>query len=352
MIKLLIIIFSLLSIYTSPIPAQEIQKSTFMGSSLIHMPSTEDIGKGDLDFRFNHRFANAKSGLKDFFGLDGGANTQLSLDYGLTEKLSLGIARTSNFKTYEFRGKYRLTSQSTSFIPLNISFFGVAGQETSDQSYSYGPYISLPSTGNSIFDAQLKTELNEYELNDNDKRSYLASFLISRRFNDFFSLQVSPIFVHRNFVKSNLSNDRLGVDFSGRIKITKRIDFTFAAIFTPKRDYNGTNYSIEDLKSEYNLKNLTATEINTTYNKSSDLGTIYIRNVLLDKPVEYYYVPFSVGLDIETGGHVFQLFVTNSRTIAHTQLLRGADFDYNKKEWSLGFNIHRYFTLVEDEELK
>jgi hypothetical protein len=57
-----------------------------MGSSLIFMPSTEDIGKKNLVFRINHRFGNAKSGLRDFYGLDEGANTQLGLDYGLTDQ--------------------------------------------------------------------------------------------------------------------------------------------------------------------------------------------------------------------------------------------------------------------------
>ena len=53
--------------------SQARMKSTFMGSSLIHMPNTEDIGKDNLDFRFNHRFGNAKSTSEEFLGLDAGA---------------------------------------------------------------------------------------------------------------------------------------------------------------------------------------------------------------------------------------------------------------------------------------
>lgn len=60
----LIFLFLLLSFSLS---AQEQRKSTFLGSSLIHMPSTEDVGKSSLDFRFNHRFGNAKSTSYDFF---------------------------------------------------------------------------------------------------------------------------------------------------------------------------------------------------------------------------------------------------------------------------------------------
>lgn len=104
--------------------AQEQGRSAFLGSSLIHMPSTEDVGKSGLDFRFNHRFGNAKSASYDFLGLDNGANTQLSLDYGLTDRITIGIARTSFQKTYEARGKIRLITQNSNF-PITVSFFGV-----------------------------------------------------------------------------------------------------------------------------------------------------------------------------------------------------------------------------------
>ncbi len=332
-------------------------KSTFMGSSLINMPSTEDVGKDNLDFRFNHRFGNGKSTSATFAGLDGGANTQLSLDYGFTEKLSVGIARTSAFQTYEARSKYKILNQNDS-MPVSLSFFGVVGQETSKQAMKYDTYINPPSIGNYIslppaavsqIDTYIRQEGNEYELSDTDKRSFLASVLISRRFTDRISLQVSPMFVHRNFIKSQLGNDRTGVDIGGRIKLTKRVDFTFEAIFTPKRDYQGASYYTEDRYTKYpGLNTLTGTEINQQYNNPQGLQYAALRNIILDKPVNYYYVPFSLGVDIETGGHVFQLFVTNMRTLAHTQLLRGADYDYKKGDWTVGFNIHRYFSFAKD----
>ncbi len=324
--------------------------STFMGSSLIHMPSTEAIGKKNLDFRFNHRFNNAKNTLDDFFGFDGGANTQLSLDYGLSDKWSVGIARTSFFKTYELRTKYSLLSENNG-SPVSVSLFVVVGQETSKQILKYEPYINPPTTGIPTLDSTIKQYANQYELTTDDKRSFLGSILVSKKIG-IFSIQASPMFVHRNFVKNGLGNDRVGLDIGGRIKLTKRIDLTFEAIFLPKRDYVGDNYSYLDREGRFNSKTLTAEEINSQYNKQSDLAFVYTRNVLFDKKVQYYYTPFSIGLDIETGGHVFQLFVTNSRAIAHTQLLRGAEFDYGKKDWTVGFNIHRHFSFQDDDDLK
>ena len=353
------IISGILILAATSLFAQAQPKSAFMGSSLINMPTTEDVGKDNLDFRFNHRFTNGKATSATFGGLDGGANTQLSLDYGITEKWSAGIARTSAFQTYEARTKYRILTQDDS-MPFSLSFFGVVGQETSKQAIKYdnyinppsiGNYISLPSPAVSQIDTFIRQEGNEYELSDKDKRSFLASFLISRRFTDRISLQVSPMFVHRNFIKSQLGNDRTGLDIGGRIRLFKRVDLTFEAIFTPKRDYQGASYYTEDRYTKYpGLNTLTGTEFNQQYNNPQGIQYAAIRNILLDKPVSYYYVPFSLGVDIETGGHVFQLFVTNMRTIAHTQLLRGADYDYKKGDWTFGFNIHRYFSFAKDIE--
>ncbi|HMV41427.1 MAG TPA: DUF5777 family beta-barrel protein [Leptospiraceae bacterium] len=350
---------SLCLFFTQEILAQAQTKSTFMGSSLINMPTTEDVGKDNLDFRFNHRFGNASQTLRTFGGLDQGANTQLSLDYGLSDKWSIGIARTSAYQTYEARTKYKILNQNDS-MPISLSFFGVAGQETAKETIKYDTYINPPSVANYInlpsqvssqIDTYIKQEANEYELSDADKRSYLASILISKRFTDRFSLQISPMYVHRNFVKSQLGNDRTGLDIGGRIKLTKRIDLTFEAIFTPKRDYQGNNYYTEDRYTKYpGLNTLTGFEINQQYNNPQGLAYAALRNIYLDKSVKYYYIPISLGVDIETGGHVFQFFVTNSRTIAHTQLLRGADYDYKKGEWALGFNIHRYFSFAADVE--
>ncbi|EMY62356.1 DUF5777 family beta-barrel protein [Leptospira terpstrae] len=328
--------------FVFPTLAQEQRKTAFLGSSLIHMPSTEDVGKKSIDFRFNHRFGDAKSTSYDFFGLDNGTNTQLSLDYGITDRISVGIARTSYQKTYEARSKVRLLTQDSDF-PLTISFFGAFGQDTSKQEQFFGPYLK-PSTGISSIDSNLEKQLNTYELSYTDRQSYLSSFLISRRFNDLFSIQLSPMFVHRNYVKDNLSNDRTGMDISFRIHLFKRLDFTFGTILTPKRDYIGDSYTTESQKTKIDGTKYSTAEVNDLI-ANGRLNDAYINNVLLSKPVEYATVPFSTGIDFETGGHVFQFFVTNSRTIAHTQLLRGADYDYNKKEWTIGFNIHRYFSL-------
>jgi len=344
-----VLLLFLIFYVSDPLFSQSKSNTHFMGSSNLFMPSTEDIGEKNLVFRFNHRFGNAKTGFDEFYGLDQGANTQLGLDYGITDKWMIGIARTSQLKTWELRSKYRLLSQDT--FPFTISLYGVMGQETSDQSYTYS-YFNRNWSGNSTVDTQINRDLNTYKLTDHDKKSFLGSILISRKLSETISIQVSPMFVHRNFTPTQINSDRTGVDIGGRFKISTRIDLSFNAIFTPKRDYFGDSYSAESQKTSITgINQLSGDQINT------GLGTgtvtpieILTKNILLDEPVKHRFIPFGIGLDIETGGHVFQLFVSNNRTLAQTQLLRGADFDFLKKEFCLGFNIMRQFSFATEKE--
>ncbi len=325
----------------------EIAPPGFKGPNLIHMPTAQPLQKDILNFIFNHRFGNANTPVYDFLGLDKGANTQLSLDYGITDKFSLGLSRVNTFKTYELRSKYFLTPQTNKF-PVSIALFGAVGVETEKQVVTMGPYIVPASSGNTAVDEAIKKKLNEYELSYTDRTSYLASAIFSRRFNETFSLQVSPMFVHRNFVKTSLSNDRWGVSIGGKVQLNKSISFLVETILSEKRDYIGDRYASVDTASYGGSSNLTPKEINTTYNQSSDLGYIYLRNVYFDKPVPYYSIPLSFGLSYESGGHIYNVFISNSRSLAHTQLLRGAEFDYRNREWTIGFNINRFFSFAKE----
>jgi hypothetical protein len=138
-------------------------------------------------------------------------------------------------------------------------------------------------------------------LYSSSRMSYLASIMVARKFNSRISLQLSPIYTHFNLV-DNLTdkNDLLSLAGSFRYKFGKRFALTL----------------------EY-VKRLTP----------------YTRDMT------QYHDVLGVGFDIETGGHVFQLFVTNgysindARTIAYTTT--GV-----KNGLMLGFNISRVFSLT------
>ena len=130
--------------------------------------------------------------------------------------------------------------------------------------------------------------------------SYTTQLIIARKFNDKLSLQLSPTYVHLNLVDGlNSSNDLFIVGVSGRYKLSKRMAIT----------------------SEYGWR------INPL------------------KSTTARYDTFGLGIDVETGGHVFQMHFTNSFGLTENQFLVNTQSKWNNWGIRLGFNISRLFTL-------
>lgn len=70
------------------------------------------------------------------------------------------------------------------------------------------------------------------------------------------------------------------------------------------------------------------------------LNLEYVYN--FDKP-DFYHNPLSIGLDIETGGHVFQLLFTNSQAMTEAGYLTNGVGDWGEGDFFFGFNLHRVF---------
>jgi hypothetical protein len=168
--------------------------------------------------------------------------------------------------------------------------------------------------------------------------------------------------VHKNWVKSQTSNENTGVSVGGRVKLSKRIDLVFETILSKHRDYVGTRYDTAD-RTSYTYETpmgtvytqtLTADQINSQVplNNRQNIAYVYLQNVYFDQDVPHLFVPASIGIDIDTGGHVFNIFASNSTATAHTALLDGANYDWTKNDFVLGFNIHRVFWFDERSKLQ
>jgi hypothetical protein len=128
---------------------------------------------------------------------------------------------------------------------------------------------------------------------------YCNQLLIARKFNEALSIQISPTMVHRNLVPdSTVKNDVYAAGIGGRYKLTKR----------------------------------------TTFN----LEYVY---VLPDQIEDMYKNSFSVGFDIETGGHVFQLHLTNSKPMNEKGFITETTGEWSKGDIQFGFNVSRVFTV-------
>ena len=129
--------------------------------------------------------------------------------------------------------------------------------------------------------------------------NYTFQLLLARKFSEGFSLQLSPTLVHKNLVPgADDPNDLLSIGIGARQKLTKRLSINVEYY------YQVPGYKLE--------------------------GSVD---------------PLSIGLDIETGGHVFQFIFTNSTGIAENQYITGTNGKWSDGDIHFGFNIARVFTI-------
>jgi len=148
--------------------------------------------------------------------------------------------------------------------------------------------------------------INTLEFQDPDRDNlfssrltYVFQGLIGRKFSESLSLQISPTVVHRNLVKNTSeANDVISLGVGGRMKLTKRTSFN----------------------AEY----------------------IY---VLPDQLAPGFRNSFSIGFDIETGGHVFQLHFTNSTSMIEKGYIAESVGNWFDGDIHFGFNVSRVFTV-------
>ena len=140
------------------------------------------VDKGEMYFIVAHRFGSIENGFDDFFGLDIASN-KLQLIYGVNENINFGAARSSYQKTYALH-KLRLLRQQTEKSPVTI---GAYGQLTINN--------------------QLDLDRNP-DLDFSDRLTYTAQALISRKFNEKLSLQLTPTLIHKNLTE-RIAEDNL-----------------------------------------------------------------------------------------------------------------------------------------------
>jgi hypothetical protein len=255
---------------------KEYVPGAFKSSRVIMSHSMEMLRPGVLDFRILHRFGNVNQGISEFFGLDQ-ATIRLGLDYGISNNLTVGIGRGSFKKEIDGFIKYRVMQQATGPKSLPFSLLVVGG------STLIGAPWADPTRKN-YFSSRL---------------GYYGQAIIGRKFSEKLTLQLSPTYLHRNFVETIADpNGLYAAGVGGRIKLSKRVSLNV--------DY----YYVVNQNDARNLHN-----------------------------------PLSLGLDIETGGHVFQLHFTNAVGMNERVFLTETTNDWAKGDIQFGFNISRAFQL-------
>lgn len=130
--------------------------------------------------------------------------------------------------------------------------------------------------------------------------AYYGQVIIGRKFSDRFTLQLMPTVLHLNLVEKTIDkNDQFSLGAGARLKLSRRISVNADYYYRVHPNNSGTTFS-----------------------------------------------PLSVGVDIETGGHVFQLHFTNSRGMNERSFLADTEYSWGKGDVMFGFNISRAFQIA------
>ncbi len=165
------------------------------------------------------------------------------------------------------------------------------------QKMNGGSPISITSY-NAVFANSIRWANPERANLFSSRLSYAHQIMIARKFNSSLSLQLTPSLIHRNLVdKKDINNDYVALGIGGRYKLTKRVSLNAEYFYQFKR-------------------------LNELFENS-----------------------FSIGFDIETGGHVFQLHVTNSQGMFERAFIGETTGKWSAGDLYFGFNISRVFGL-------
>lgn len=255
--------------------------AAFKSSRLILSQTTTMTRRGDLDFKVMHRFG-------DIAGSDGGSETFWGLDNSTDIYLNLDYGISDRLNVALGRSKFE------QLIDLQLKYAALR------QVQGKSP-VALALVAKAGFTPY---EVSTTVFDDFGNRfSYLTQAIISRKFSPDFSLQASPTLLFRNVVAPGGDEETLfALGAAARYKFSKRFGIVadYYHVFSSYRD---------------------------------------------DNPNVDYASPLGVGLEIETGGHVFTLTFVNARAIVENNFIPNSTAEWSEGQYRFGFTISRMFTL-------
>jgi hypothetical protein len=257
--------------------------AVFSSSRLVLSETNETVKKGNLNFLVIHRFG-------DIAGSQGGGQTFFGLDNSSDIYIGFEYGLSDKLDIHFGRSKFQ------QLIDLGLKYNIV--QQSADGS----PFaITL------LVKAGLKPYKNDGSFTRySDRFAYVAQAIIGRKFSNSFSLQITPTYIRSNtslpFLPGN-DNQFFALGAAARLKVTKRLGIIV--------DYA---HPFSSFRSNSPLPN-------------------------------QFYDPLGIGIEVETGGHVFTINFSNAKAISQTNYLSDSRSDWGKGEFRLGFTISRMFDL-------
>ena len=288
---ILIFIFTILSVSLS---GQNDDKRIFKDTRIINSVSVETLPKKKLDFRVGHKFGDLvgdRGGWPTFYGLENASDVMIGFDYGITDKLMIGISRTKGSdelkQNVNFSSKFRLADdRDGGGLPFTLTIYGLASLSTMPMSTSSEPSLS-------------SFESSAHRL------VYHMQIMAGKKIANRLSIQANAGFTYRNIVREGDKNDLVSLGAALKYQATKSFAIIGEGIFP----LNGSR----DIQVEGN-------------------------------PI--FFPSTGIAVEWETGGgHTFQINGTNARGLMATDYIPNNTANWADGEFRIGFVISRLFTI-------
>ena len=260
-------------------------KNTFEGNYIIDNQTVMIPIKKTFEFDINHRFGTTDHSFTDLFGLFAGANIRLGFSYTPITDLQIGFGVNNYNMIVDWSMKYAILKQTkNNHMPVSVTYYGNAAMDTRIKNES------LPIVTTS------------------DRFSFFNQIIVARKISEAFSVQAAFSITHfnnvdgyyddKNTIQSKMKNDHLAMAFSGRYKISNK------------------------------------TSIIVNYDQP-----------LTQHPITNPHPNLSVGLDMKSSGHDFQVFAGNyGYTLPQLNNFLNQN-DFTNGQFVIGFNISRLWNF-------
>jgi len=269
----------------------------FHSQRLINANTVEMLQKGFLQFKVIHNFGDmsgSNGGFSTAFGLDGATDIKLAFLFGLTKNLNVIFSRSKGGslvnQLWEMGFKYRFIEQreNDASHPLSIALFanGVVSTQRRDTNTVNIKEFHYPKKS--------------------DRMSQVVQLMIAKKFGKILSFQLSPTYVHTNFVIPGDVKSVFALGTGIRVPVYKR--------FSMIADYF---HSFRSNKTVAGVR---------------------------------LYDTFGIGLEFLTPGHVFHMNFTNATNILENRFIPRTFTSWGKGQYRWGFTIERNFVLFRDKK--
>jgi hypothetical protein len=221
---------------TSDVVEETLQKEAevvraFTNTRIINAHAFQTLEKRNLDFRVYHRFDDlltdwsVSGAFHRWYGLDNVRDYRIGFEYGLTDRLTLGVGRSKVKETFDGFAKYWLLQQTRDDqMPISLTLLGSTALSAMQASS----------------DSTAPTSYRKFA----HRVDYTLQAIVGRKFSHRLSLALLPTFIHRNFVGYRDKNQVFAMGVGGRVKITKITAIVFDYFYTLPTDrmQNGAGF--------------------------------------------------------------------------------------------------------------